>query len=119
MKKASFLLIFVLIFAFFSISFNFYELISNPINVVYAEDQTCGGEQTEGEQGAPTTGGEGGSEQAPEGEETNKDNGLTFLGVKIEGVWFWLAFVAGLGTIGFYVVKLIASYRKPNNNKED
>ena len=106
MKKISFLLVFVLIFAFFNLTFSSYELIANPINVVYAEESSGGGNK--GQVGVSTTAKEDESKES----EQEQGDGLNLLGVQISGVWFWLAFAAGTLTIGFYVVKLLASYRK-------
>lgn len=112
MKKATFLLLIVLIFAFFNVDLVPYT--QTPIQIVHAEEQAAGEEQTGGETGS----GEQAGDNAGETEKDPVDSGLTVLGVKIEGVWFWLAFAAGAFTLGFYVVKLLASYRKGDSNKE-
>lgn len=112
MKKISFLLVFVLIFAFFNLTFSSYELIANPINVVYAEQEGSG--ENKGQVGVSTTAKEDTSEES----EQEQGEGLNLLGIQISGVWFWLAFAAGTFTVGFYVVKLIASYKKSDTNKD-
>lgn len=116
MKKVSFLLLVVLIFAFFNIDLAAYS--QTPIQAVYAEEQVSGEEQAGGETGSGEQSGENSGANEEGTEKDPIDSGLTVLGVKIEGVWFWLAFAAGAFTLGFYVVKLLASYRKGGSNKE-
>ena len=107
MKKLSFILVFVLIFSFFNFSF----VAMEALPTVYAAEQTEGAQGgNEQVEGGETTGGEG-QEGSEENKEGNKSE-LNILGLKIDGVWFWLAFAVGTFTLGFYVVKVIRSYKK-------